>query len=187
MPPKIKVTEEAIIDAAMSIIKTRGIAELNAREIARILGCSIQPIFRNFGTMDNLKRVLYEKADAMHSEYLAKGLSGHQIPFLGLGMAYVDFARQEKYLYHFLFMSEAIKGKSFLDMVQGEENQEIVGLISEMTQLTRENSEELFVDIWLMIQGIASLVSTNDFRVSEEQVEKILKDTFSGLVYQLKK
>lgn len=187
MPPKVKISDEAIIEAALDIVRNRGIASLNARDIAKQLGCSIQPIFHNFQTMDNLKRELYRRAETLHGQYMTKGLASHQIPFLGMGMAYIEFARKEKNLFRFLFMSDEIKGKGFLEMVQEEENKAIVALIAQMTGLEPERAEELFVDIWLMVQGIASLVATNEFNVSEAQIEKILKDSFSGFKYQLSK
>ena len=185
MPPKVKITNEEIIDAALTIVRKDGIASVNAREVAKILGCSIQPLFRNFKSMENLKKELYGRAGEIYSEYMEQGLRLHQIPFLGMGIAYIDFARKEKNLFKFLFMSEEIKGIGFLEMIKQEENQEIVTLIAQMTGLKRERAEELFMDIWLMVQGIASLVATNDFEVSEEQIEKILKDSFLGFKYQL--
>lgn len=185
MPPKVKITNEDIIEAALSIVREAGIGGINAREIASKLGCSIQPIFRNFQSMENLKTVLYERAEKIHNGYMEKGLVSHRIPFLGMGLAYIYFARNEKNLYRFLFMSDEIKGKGFLDMIKDEDNQQIVEMVSRMTGLDNDKSAELFMDVWLMVQGIASLVATNDLLISEEQIEKILKDTFSGLKYQL--
>jgi len=187
MPPKVKITNEEIIEAALTIVRKGGIASVNAREIAKILGCSIQPVFRNFKSMENLRKELYTRTEEIHKDYMEKGLGLHQIPFLGMGIAYIDFARKEKNLYRFLFMSDEIKGKGFLDMIKEEDNQEIVTLISQMAGLKKESAEELFMDIWLMVHGIASLVATNDFDVSEEQIEKILKDSILGFKYQLSK
>jgi len=187
MPPKVKITDEAIIEAALSIVKKGGIGSVNAREIAKILGCSIQPVFRNFQSMENLKNVLYKRSEEIHNDYMEKGLSGNAIPFLGMGMAYIDFARKEKNLFKFLFMSDEIKGKGFLEMIKEAENQEIVELIARMTGLKKEIAEELFMNIWLMVQGMASLVATNDFDVSDKQIEKILRDSFLGFKYQLSK
>lgn len=185
MPPKIKVTEEAILDAALELTREKGIIGVNAREVAKALGCSIQPVFRNFQSMDNLKKDLYKKAENIYEDYINRGMEGHSIPFLGLGMAYIDFAKKEKNLFKLLFMSDEFKGKSIIDMIKDEENQSIVGMVSRMTGLCTDKAEQLFMDIWLMTHGIASLVATNDFEVSKEQIAKILKDSFLGIKYQL--
>ena len=185
MPPKIKVTEEAILAAALELTREKGIASVNAREVAKVLGCSIQPVFSNFQNMNNLKKDLYKKAEDTYEDYINRGMEGHSIPFLGLGMAYIDFAKQEKNLFKLLFMSDEFKGKSIIDMIKEEENKSIVEMVSRMTGLCRDKAEQLFMDIWLMTHGIASLVATNDFEVSEEQTWKILKDSFLGIKYQL--
>jgi AcrR family transcriptional regulator len=185
MPPKIKVTEEAILDAALELTRDKGIASVNARDVAKMLGCSIQPVFRNFQSMDNLKKDLYKKAENIYDDYINRGMVGHSIPFLGLGMAYIDFAKKEKNLFKLLFMSDEFKGRSIIGMIKDEENQSIVEMVSRMTGLCRDKAEQLFMDIWLLTHGIASLVATNDLEVSEEKISKILKDSFLGIKYQL--
>ena len=55
MPPKVKITKENIIQAAMDIVRNAGADALNARNIAAKLDCSTQPIFSNFATMDQLR------------------------------------------------------------------------------------------------------------------------------------
>ena len=186
MPPKIKITEDAILEAAIGITREKGIASVNARELAKSLECSIQPVFRNFQSMENLKRDLYKKAENIFDDYMRLGMERHRIPFLGLGMAYIDFAKKEKNLFKLLFMSDEIKGKSILEMIKDDENQRIVEMIAGITGLNSENAEQLFVDIWLITHGIASLVVTNDCNFSEEQVVKILMDSFSGIKHQLR-
>ena len=62
MPPKIKVTDEHIVDAALNIVRTHGPDAINARTIAAALDCSTQPIFSNFATMEELRMAVLEKA-----------------------------------------------------------------------------------------------------------------------------
>jgi hypothetical protein len=54
-----------------------------------------------------------------------------------------------------------------------------------MTGLNLENAEQLFIYIWVMTHGVASMVATDNSDFSEEQTVKILIDTFLGLKYQL--
>ena len=56
MPPKVKVTREDIVDAALDIIRESGEDALNARAVASKLGVSTQPIFSNYESMDMLKK-----------------------------------------------------------------------------------------------------------------------------------
>lgn len=187
MPPKVKVTGEAILEAAIEIIREKGIAGVNAREIGKHLGCSVQPVFRNFQSMEQLKEDLYQKTERLFDTYMKNGMARHQIPFLGMGLAYIAFAKTEKNLFKFLFMSDGFNGKGALDMVRGDENQEIVNIIAGMTGLDFLNAEQLFLSIWLITHGIAAMMATNDCDFSEDQIVKLLMDTFSGMKTQLKR
>lgn len=186
MPPKVQVTQDAILNAAICIIKDKGIGGLNARDIAKSLGCSVQPIFRNFQSMENLKESLYKQAEEMFDQHMRNGLTLHPIPFLGMGLAYIRFAKNEKNLFKFLFMSDGFKGRSVQDMIHGDENHEIVRIISGMTGLPFEKSERLFISIWLTTHGIAAMMATNDCDFSEELIAAILMDSFSGMKILLK-
>lgn len=59
MPPKRKITQEMLIEAAMGIVREQGINAVTARTAAAAAGCSIQPVFAVFGTMDNFKEQVF--------------------------------------------------------------------------------------------------------------------------------
>ena len=56
MPPKAKVTREEILSACVDIIRESGFSAVNARALASRLGCSTQPIFSNYQSMEELKK-----------------------------------------------------------------------------------------------------------------------------------
>jgi AcrR family transcriptional regulator len=186
MPPKVKVTKESIIEAAFQLLKEHGITKVNARELAKALHCSVQPIFRSFQQMENLKKILYQYVEHQFDRFMESGMQKHRIPFLGMGLAYIEFAKNEKNLFKFLFMSDEFKGRNLLQMIREESNHEIIGIISAMSGLSFQQSQDLFLDIWLITHGIASLMATNDCDLNEEQIETILMDTFAGVKVQLK-
>lgn len=187
MPPKIKVTRDQIINAAVELTRHSGIESVNARAIAKELDCSIQPIFKNFETMGSLKQHLVEKAQVIYDDYTQKGMSSQANPFLGIGLGYVRFAKEESNLFKLLFMTNEFKKIGFIQLIKDDENQEIVQLISRMSGLNIKKSEQLFIDIWLTTHGIASMIATNDLVLSEIEIIKILTDAFNGFTYQLKK
>ena len=52
MPPKIRFSKADILHVAFNITREKGIDAVNARAIAKELGCSTQPVFRAFHTME---------------------------------------------------------------------------------------------------------------------------------------
>jgi len=76
MPPKVKITKEEIINTAVDIVRKNGAQAINARTIAYMLNCSIQPVFSNFATMDELRLAVVEKADILCQEYMQREVDG---------------------------------------------------------------------------------------------------------------
>ena len=68
MPPKVKVTKEEIIAAALEILRQKGMEAVNARAVAAALGCSTQPIFSNYSSMGALQ---HDVLAAGYAEYNA--------------------------------------------------------------------------------------------------------------------
>jgi len=67
------VSREQIIEAAYRIFLDEGADSLNARAVARDSGCSTQPIFTHFGSMENLRALIYERVDVHVQEILFEG------------------------------------------------------------------------------------------------------------------
>jgi AcrR family transcriptional regulator len=186
MPPKVKVTQDQIIQAAMDIVRETGIEGLNARALAHHLNCSIQPIFKNFETMGSLKQALLVQAQKIYDAYTQKGMDQPN-PFLGIGLGYIQFAQEEKNLFKLLFMTHEFKQTSLIQIIKDDENQEVVKLVAQLSGLNLVLSEQLFINVWLITHGIASMCATNDIELSLDEVTKILRDAFTGFKHQLQK
>ena len=61
MPARKKIEKENIIDTCLKIIRKEGIDALNARKVAKALGCSTQPLFYYYENMDEIKMKYFKK------------------------------------------------------------------------------------------------------------------------------
>ena len=68
------ITRERVIDCAFDELKENGWECWNARQIARRAGCSTMPIFRLFGSMDELKKEVIARALKVYEEYIYGGM-----------------------------------------------------------------------------------------------------------------
>ena len=59
MAPKNKFTKAEMVEAALQVVREKGIAGLTAKRIADQLGTSTQPVFTCFGSMDGANREVY--------------------------------------------------------------------------------------------------------------------------------
>ena len=94
MAPKIKISKEDIVNASIELVRTGGDDALNTRAIASYLGCSTQPIFSNFSSMEELKLEVVKKADELCAAYTQREIESGEFPiYKARGMAYIRFVR----------------------------------------------------------------------------------------------
>ena len=62
MPPKFKFTKDEIVNAAVEVVRERGVSALRAKDIAEKLGVSTQPVFTCFSTMAEARKEVYKIA-----------------------------------------------------------------------------------------------------------------------------
>ena len=51
MPPKMRITKEMVVEAAVEIARQSGYENINARTVAGQLSCSTQPVMYHFATI----------------------------------------------------------------------------------------------------------------------------------------
>lgn len=187
MPPKIKVTEEEIVGAALRIVREKGFENLNARDLAKELGCSVHPIFRVFNSMEGLKSEVYKIVEQIYNEQMQSALESGKEGFLSVGLTYINFARNEKNLFKLLFMSDAFREQSIMDIVGATEgDDEVIAMLSQMTGLSTLGARELYAGNWLTTHGIASMFATNSCKLNDEEIRRFLGNCFNGILMKLK-
>jgi len=182
MPPKVKVTREEIVLAAVDIVRQSGEGALNARSIAARIGCSTQPVFSNFATMDDLRGALLERARALYDENTKRTISLDKYPpYKASGMAYIDFARREKELFKLLFMRE----RSSSSEPEPDRLEELysgaVDTVSRTVGMDKTRSSDFHFEMWAFVHGIASMLATGYLELDEETISAMLTDVFTGL------
>ena len=175
----VKIKKEDLIKGAIKIIRNKGDNELSARNLAKICECSTQPIFRHFKNMEALKNTVYNDVYEIHKKQLEIGIE-HKVPFIGVGLSYIRFAKKEKNLFKFLFMSSNSKYNNILDMAENEQGKNYTELIEKSTGLSHKSSKQIFINTWLIIHGIASMMSTTNCELNDEEIETIIFDAFKG-------
>ena len=186
MPPKVRVTRQAILDAALQLVRQQGADALNARSLAGSLGCSVQPVFREFSSMQALRQAVVQCAQQLFDAEMLAALGGPD-GFLGMGMTYIGFAGREKNLFRLLFMSGGFGGASAAKVAgttTGDD--EVLAAICDMTGLNTARAQRLYSGIWFTTHGIAALVATGDCTMQEAQARQVLQTVFTGLLCALK-
>lgn len=179
MPPKIKVTKEDIVNAAVEIVRTQGAWALNARNVAQALHCSTQPVFSNFATMDALRRAVIERADALCQVYYQTEIEKAEFPpYKAKGMGYIRFAKEEKELFKLLFMRD----RSGEDT--SAEDSATEAIVRQNTGLDEASVKLFHLEMWAYVHGIATMSATGFLNLERSLISKMLTDAYNGLKKQ---
>lgn len=179
MPPKVRVSKEDIIYTAVEIVRESGVQALNARAVATVLGCSTQPIFSNFATMEDLRAAVIVAADALYQEYVRRETESDEYPpYKAGGMAYIRFAKEEKELFKLLYMRDRA----------GEDTDAQAYSFTQMTDILRrntgmkENAADFFhLEMWAYVHGIATMSATGFLDLDRAVISRMLTDAYQGL------
>ena len=173
MAPKNKFTKEAMVDAALRVVRSKGIDGLTAKTMADELGTSTQPIFTGFGSMVGVRQEVYSAAVRVYDSYTEAGLH-EKIPFFGVGMQYIRFAREEPELYRFLFLTRT-HDKKYSAMKSMRHLQELVRpTLMSVYHITAGEADIYFRDLWFVVHSLSTLIVTGDCPYSDREIGQIL-------------
>lgn len=179
MPPYRKISKKDIVDAALRMMQKQGANALNARSLATFMGCSTQPIFSNFATMEELKKELVLAGYELYQAYIKQELILQNYPeYKAGGMAYIRFAREEKELFKFLFMRDRSEET---DDYMEEDFTDWVYFIHKQLEITYEEATIFHMEMWVYVHGIATMLATSYLDLEYEEISDMLSDAFLGL------
>lgn len=185
MPPKARITKEMILDTAYKIAKEQGQEQINARSISKMLGCSTQPILYHFERMEDIKKEVYERADKKHTEYLFNIQEGID-PMTSIGINYIRFAKEEKFLFRMLFQSDKFSGQSIRELIDAPELIPALEMLKQEAGLTMEQARFVFKGLTMLIHGYASMLANNNMEYDENEIVPMLETAFMGFIGAIK-
>ena len=182
MPPKFKFTKEQIIDSAVNVVRKNGSSGLTARSLAAELGSSAKPIFGLFQNMEEVQKEVIKAADKLYQSFLQKSMTDNKYPpYKASGIAYIQFAKEEKELFKLLFMRDRTGEKL-------EENREelrpILTIIMNNLKINEDDAFLCHMEAWIYAHGIATMVATSYLDWDIEFINKALTDAYEGLKYR---
>lgn len=175
-----RTTKDAIVAAAVELVRERGHESINARSLAATLGCSTQPVLYHFASMDEVRASAYRAIDELHTAYLMTGLESAADPLMQLGLNYVRFAHEESQLFRFLFQTNAFGGQDLTALVAAPEVGELVGVVAQEAGVDVARARQVFLAIFVAAHGYASLLANNALEYDETQVTDVLLAAYAG-------
>ena len=173
MPAQTVFNQDVILEEAFRIVRTEGIQGLSARKIAQHLGCSTQPVYSAFGSMQKLQDRVLQKAKSYVVEYLLMEQPDED-PFFAMGMQYFRFSREEKALFKWLLLERNM-------VLPFEKIRELFSplvdrmkLDDSVDELTEEQLKRIARDMMIYTHGLTSFMYDDDRPNAENYVREQL-------------
>lgn len=180
MPRKALFTKEHITEKALEIVRKRGIDALTARELGKALESSPRPVFTVFRNMEEVLDSVYGNALDLFTDYVSD-VTDYHLAFKELGIKTVRFAREEKHLFHYLFLIKDAENEVLYPKAK-----ECLNDTCREFGITKRQSERLFRQMWTFTCGLA-LISTKDMdNCSDKIVGEMLSFQFMATLDLIK-
>ncbi len=186
MPPKVKITKEMILETVLDITREMGFEIVNARSIASKLQCSTRPIFTCYKNMEELKKEFLIFAYEYFNQYVDNyHESANVSSCLVFPLSYIEFAKEETYLFKLLFVSDMdLKMTEVKDFYKEIDNEKRARFFSETIGIRLEQAKAIFLDLFFYTHGIAVLTAAKKVILDRNSTEKMLKNILAAFIKQ---
>ncbi len=169
MPAIVEIKKEKVIKTAVKMVNDKGWDSVNARSLAKELGISTKPLYRLYQSMDEIKEDIYKEIYRQYDAYINSRIDSSKA-LLTLAIAYVEFAQKYKNLFKSLFLSNNLKWQSLDDVLDEKWNQSTIVNLVNKHKLSFDDAKTLFMNYWLYVNGLATLIATNDIKIDEKEL-----------------
>lgn len=181
MPAKKIVSREAILTCAMELLEKEGSDELNARTLARRLGCSTQPLYLSFSGMEDLRQALLARCRTVQEDYIAR--EPEKSLFMRSSLGFLRFVYEKPRLFRFIYFENTFQNtpadRAFI-------NSTVSGIMQAGGYRSREIAERFYYATWFFMYGIAVQLVYGFMTPKWEDIRMMLEDEFAALKHYYK-
>ena len=185
MARKVEYDKEMFLIKAKDYINEFGIELLNSRDLCKYIGCSTQPLFRNFNNMDNFKIELKKYLHDYYDLYIEKIVDKNDYLYT-ISYAYASFAYNESKIFKALFMSELAGSRTIDEVLSSSWNVETITSIPEQYSLTLEQAKTLYRDVRFYTHGLSCQIACKSIVVTDEEMKSLIRTLIDNLEMVIK-
>ncbi len=170
MPSSPKVQKETILQTAYELLLRDGYGGINIKTVANELGCSTQPISRQFGSMEGFRQeLLLYCLDRMKTFFRPEGENAATI-VAGIAKAYIMLAYDYPNLYKYFYMSEheSENMRTTVEALRSHSYEKIVVMLKEEYDMPEFYAKEYMNNLNFYVHGLASYAAVGFITESKE-------------------
>ncbi|GFN31161.1 TetR/AcrR family transcriptional regulator [Paenibacillus xylaniclasticus] len=188
MPPKAEVTREMIMNAAFELVREAGLEMLTTRRIAQRLRCSTQPIYSVCGSMEEIRKSVFERITECVRVYMTEYNDSHKSAALNLALGFMQFAQKEKHLFRALYLTGYLQYNSDKDMLLGgyilgaEARDQAFRSGSRIHKLSADSKKNVLMKLSIYLIGIGTMLNTNAMQLEMDEIAKMVTEMYEMLL-----
>lgn len=179
--PKQVIKREEIAECALQMTRENGFQSVNARSVAKKLGCSVQPIYSYFSNMESLKEAVYGVAMNFYNEFIYSRVDGCDV-LESMAKANVAFAKYETNLFNLLFMQKLNGLNSFDDIYEWMGDKQATKQLAERYGLPEEKIKQVYIMLIVFTHGVATMIATGGANISEKESSNMLETAYNAFI-----
>ena len=180
MPAIKELSKDYIVKVAVKMVNDKGWDSVNARSLAKALNVSTKPLYRIYNNMEEIKADIYKEISHQYDECITSRVDNKKA-LITLCIAYVEFAQEYKNLFISLFLSNNLSWQSIENVLDEKWNQSTIINLVNKHGYSFEEAKNLFMNMWLYANGLATLIATNDMKIDEKEILVRLVKTYKVL------
>lgn len=179
-------TKDQILKAAHEVVLESGFEKFTARNVAKKMGISTQPIYLEFKNMEDLKRTLLQKIETdMHRKFMSQPITGDVI--VDAPVHYIEFAMKKPKLFKALYVDPKGGGPIMYEYSL-KFYKELSKQSRRFNSISEENFNLLHLEAWIVVNGLITMLLAGIISLSHEElidlVQKLIDDISQGKKFQ---
>ena len=177
MPPKIRFSKDDVVLAAYEVTRQKGLEAVNARSVAAQIGCSTQPLFREFSCMEDIKKEVFLHARDCFDKMTADEIKKEENTLKAQGRVYLTLAKNEPNLFRMLFMHKRNEECANFAITRACQRAAEYGQIM---NVETDEASDTYINFWMFIHGMATMFATGYLTLSDDVTEEVLDNLASS-------
>ena len=175
MARTIKYSKEDILEKSVDFIKEHGYSKLTVRELAKYIGCSTQPIFKNYANFDMYKEDLKIYLRRDYSEFVDKYIDIKDYLYT-ISYAYAFYAKKEPNIFFTLDMTEFAGSRTVEEVLNTNRNILTIEAMVKQYKISLEEAKKIYREVRFYTHGIATQLCVNSIKLTDKEIKDLIRN-----------
>lgn len=169
MARKEKFFKDEIMNKSVDFIRKFGIENLNVRSLANYIGCSTQPIFRNYSNMEEFKIDLKNYLRNHYEKFINNYVNTDDY-LLTISYAYALYAKKEFNIFRALFITELAGSRTVDEVINTDRNKPTIEAMTTQYSVPLKKAQEVYRDVRFYTHGIATQLCAKSIKLTDDEI-----------------